>query len=190
MLINSNKKFMSLKKYQRIRLIIVFFLAMAVAFSITLKNFILPVILLIVATLIIMGLRRSVKEIIADERDYEVAGHASRWAITVFSSLACITTFVLCALRDLNPSYEIVASTLAYSTCFLMLVYSLIFRFYNKSFVGNGKWLYIILSIILFIVVLLGGMRLFSGEDNWVCQNGAWEKHGQPDFPAPVTECK
>jgi hypothetical protein len=46
--------------------------------------------------------------------------------------------------------------------------------------------------ILVFCVVLVGiwfGIRFLSGEDDWICQNGAWVKHGMPRAPAPTTPC-
>jgi hypothetical protein len=48
------------------------------------------------------------------------------------------------------------------------------------------------LIIIVFIFVLLCAvvlLRLLSGEDNWICQNGEWIKHGQPSGPPPSKSC-
>ncbi|MFA5188843.1 MAG: GerMN domain-containing protein [Patescibacteria group bacterium] len=50
-----------------------------------------------------------------------------------------------------------------------------------------------ILIIIIVLIIVLGGIilgvRFFSGEDNWICQNGEWTKHGQPSAPMPTTPC-
>jgi len=43
--------------------------------------------------------------------------------------------------------------------------------------------------IFLGLVFLLGVIRLFSGEDNWICQNGEWVKHGMPNAPKPTGIC-
>jgi hypothetical protein len=38
---------------------------------------------------------------------------------------------------------------------------------------------------------LLGlGLRLISGEDDWICSDGSWVKHGNPSQPIPSAECK
>jgi len=51
------------------------------------------------------------------------------------------------------------------------------------------KYYRIILLIILAFVVIILGMRFFSGEDDWICQNGEWVKHGQPDSAKPLISC-
>jgi hypothetical protein len=48
----------------------------------------------------------------------------------------------------------------------------------------------IILVIIVVGIVLVGLIRLFSGEDDWICQDGKWVKHGHPVTAQPTTECK
>lgn len=48
--------------------------------------------------------------------------------------------------------------------------------------------------ITVIVVIFLGtlmimGLRISGGEDNWICQNGQWVKHGNPSSPAPTAEC-
>lgn len=43
--------------------------------------------------------------------------------------------------------------------------------------------------IILALVFIVGVIRLVSGEDNWICQNGEWVKHGMPSAPQPTGTC-
>ncbi len=42
-----------------------------------------------------------------------------------------------------------------------------------------------IIYTILILVLLVAGIRFFSGEDGWMCNNGEWIKHGNPSAPAP-----
>lgn len=41
------------------------------------------------------------------------------------------------------------------------------------------------------LLILLGLLYLRSKtpEDTWICQNGAWVKHGNPTFPMPTRNC-
>jgi ABC-type uncharacterized transport system YnjBCD permease subunit len=98
--------------------------------------------------------------------------------------------FVFYALANQNSAYEFIAITLASSTCFLLLVYGFIFRYYNKITYSKNKYFYLTLIIVLMVLVIIFGIRLLSGEDNWICQKGQWVKHGNPDFAAPQAECK
>ena len=45
-----------------------------------------------------------------------------------------------------------------------------------------------LVAVILIITVL--GIRFLGGpEDDWICQNGQWVKHGQPSAPKPTIAC-
>jgi uncharacterized membrane protein len=181
---------MTLKKYQQIKLVLVVVIAMIFSQSIILKNYLIPIATLVISSLILILLRRRVKEVIADERDYALAGKSASWSIQIYSWIAVVTMFVLYAFKDLNPSYEPIAMTLAFSTCFLMLIYSFIFRFQNKIKFTKNKNKFIIFAIIFAIILSIFTLRLFSGEDNWICKNGKWIEHGHPSFPAPTVPCK
>lgn len=47
-------------------------------------------------------------------------------------------------------------------------------------------WLFVVIVI---IVVSLLSFRFFSQEDNWLCDNGQWVKHGNPSAPMPTSGC-
>jgi uncharacterized membrane protein len=180
---------MTLKKYQQIKLVMTVVIAIIFSQSIVFKNFIIPIIVLIISSLSLMILRRQVKEVVADERDRITAGTSALLTIQIFSWCSAIIMFVLYAFRDSNFLYQPIAMTLAFSTCILMTIYSFVFRFYNhvKFSEKKGK---IIALVIVFTVFLSIFIRLFSGKDSWVCRNGQWIKHGIPAVPAPITICK
>lgn len=181
---------MTLKQYHTARLIVTVLIAMIIGQSFVLKNFLIPLATVTIGPLVLLALRRRVKEVITDERDYATGGKAALLAIQIFSWIGVIVMFALYTARDLNPSYEPMGMMIAFAVCLLMLLYSAIFRFYNHEIYSRKKILYAVLSGLLLAIVLIGGIRAVSGEDNWICQNGAWVKHGNPSFPAPTVECK
>jgi len=181
---------MTLKQYTAIKLVIVVAIAMIFSRSILLGNYILPLTALAIAALALFYLRSRVSDVIADERDYLAGGKAALLAIQVYSWLAIILMLVLYANRAVNPAYETIAMTLAFSTCGLMLLYALLFRYHDKVKFSNKKILYGLFALGLLIVATVVGLRLLSGEDNWICQNGEWTKHGKPTFPAPTVACE
>ncbi|MDD5250996.1 MAG: DUF2178 domain-containing protein, partial [Patescibacteria group bacterium] len=122
--------------------------------------------------------------------DYATGGRAALLAIQIYSWAAVAGMFVLYALRDTNPAYEAVGLTLAYSTCALMLLYGVIFRYYNRFSLSSKRRLYVVFAALLFLALAVFGLRLFSGEDDWICQGGQWVRHGQPSFPAPSVPCR
>ncbi|MDD5252207.1 MAG: DUF2178 domain-containing protein, partial [Patescibacteria group bacterium] len=96
------------KQYQTIKLATVIVLAVAISQSVFYGNYLMPIALLIAASLALMLLRRKVKEVMADERDYATGGRAALLAIQIYSWAAVAGMFVLYALRDTNPAYEAV----------------------------------------------------------------------------------
>ena len=181
---------MTIKKYQQIKLAITVIVAVIFSQAILYQNYLILLATLVVASLVLIYLRRQIKEVIADERDYALAGKSASWAIQIYSWIAVVAMFILYAFKHLNPAYEPIAMTLAYSTCLLMVIYSFIYKFQNKIKFTPSKNKFLIIIIILSIVFGVFTIRLFSGEDNWVCQNGQWIKHGNPSFEAPKSICK
>ncbi len=52
------------------------------------------------------------------------------------------------------------------------------------------KIIYIIIGLAVIAVLVLTVRFVFGGpEDNWICQDGVWVKHGNPSFPEPVSGC-
>jgi hypothetical protein len=54
---------------------------------------------------------------------------------------------------------------------------------------SNKNALIIVAAVLLVAFLAILGVRFFSGEDNWVCQNGQWIKHGNPSAATPKTGC-
>lgn len=50
----------------------------------------------------------------------------------------------------------------------------------------NHKYSLIILGIIIVTAIVL---RILTPEDNWICQNGTWQKHGNPSKAQPREVC-
>lgn len=52
------------------------------------------------------------------------------------------------------------------------------------------KALIIIVAILFIALVTAGVLLLLRGkEDSWLCQNGVWEKHGNPSSSMPMEPC-
>lgn len=181
---------MTIQQYKKIKLVVVVLIAMVFSQSIVMKNYVVPIFLLAFSSLFLLYIRKKVKGVLADERDYLVAGKASLLAVQIYSWLGVIAMFILYANRDLNPFYEPIAITISFSVTLLLLLYSFIFRYYNKIKFSDKGLVYTFIILLIFIAMAITSVRLFSGEDDWICQNGEWVKHGNPSFSAPTTECK
>jgi uncharacterized membrane protein len=127
---------MTLKQYNVFRIIIVIALAMSISISITLENYYLPIILMAIALAIIYYLRQQLKagEVMADERDYKLAGDAARYTITAYGLVGVMGMFVLMALAENKESLIYALSQyLAFSICFLFLLNAFIFKLLSRK---------------------------------------------------------
>lgn len=174
-----------------LRMLITVVLAITVSISITAGNYIIPIPVTLACALLLFITKRKVKDVLEDERDFELGGHAARYAITTYTVFALIVIFILLNFRQNNPNFDAVASALAYSACFLLILYSIIFKYLAVKD-DSSRRKFVMAGVIALVLALLAivALRLFSGEDDWICQNGNWVKHGQPNFPAPKTLCR
>lgn len=124
---------MSLKQFKIVKLITVVILALIVSSSVSFGNYAIPLMALALAAAILYALRKRVKEVIADERDYQVGGKAAIMAVQLFSWVAALVALILYARRDANPVFEPLALTLSFSACFLLLLYSFLFKYYYRK---------------------------------------------------------
>jgi uncharacterized membrane protein len=142
---------LTLKQYNRVKLIVVFILAFSISQLMVFKNFFIPVILVLLSSLFLFYLRRRVNGVIVDERDYATGGKSALLAIQIYSWISVICIFVFFSLSLSNPIYENIAITLAFSVCILMLLYSLIFQYYNKINFFDKRLIYVFTVLVLFV---------------------------------------
>lgn len=126
---------MNKKTYRLCRLSIIIVLSMSISVSITLNNYYLPIIFMLTAASALYYCRKHFrpKGAVADERDYQSAGKASRYTITIFSWLGALLTFVLMAVSQKQGELYILSQYLAYTVCFLMLLNSALYKYFNKK---------------------------------------------------------
>lgn len=126
---------MTKKQYMICRLAIIVLLSFLISLSISLNNYYLPLVFAATAAAGLHYCRKQLKtgEIIADERDYQVAGKAARYAISIYSLLGVVGVFVLMAISHKNGMLYILSQYLAFSICFLMLLNAFLFKYLNKK---------------------------------------------------------
>ncbi|MFA5009389.1 MAG: DUF2178 domain-containing protein [Candidatus Paceibacterota bacterium] len=130
---------MQAKTFFFIRILTAIFLAMIVSVSITLGNFILPLVAMVTAIVFLWTTKKKVQAILEDELDYKIAGEASRLAVMIYAMLSAALGIYFIACRENNYIYEILGSVLCYSTCFLMILQSLIFKYLRNKNYQNIK---------------------------------------------------
>jgi len=162
----------SLKKYNKIRFIIVILIAIIISQSLVYENYIIPIFVIIIWSLILFFIRGKVKEIIADERDYIIWWKAAIYSIQIFSWIWAISMFILYYFQNSFPIFETIAQTLWFLICFLMLLYSFIFSLLNKEWKFDKKLiLYTIYLIILVWFFLYWFFHMIINKDEKLKEN-------------------
>ena len=124
---------MTKKAFSIYRIIAVSIVTIIVSIFINYGNWYLPVISIMASWLFLYTLRRRVKEVIADERDYIIAGKASGLAMKIYISFSVIIGLILYSTGKENEILFNIATTLLYSACFLMIFYAVLFKIYERK---------------------------------------------------------
>jgi len=189
---------MTIKQYRYYRLIIVMLIAATTSLAVNINNYAIPLIAITAGIVLMTGARRKVKGILADERDYALAGNAARHSLTIFVFILVIGMFGFMALQNNNREFSSLANLLAYLACTLMLINLAVFRFLkaresreSKSFIKNFKhYLPAILLSLAATIVLIASLRILTPEDTWICADGQWVRHGYPNTDLPTKICR
>lgn len=128
---------MTKKQYLFCRLAVIIMLSFLISTSLSLGNYYLPLVFMLTAMAVLYYCRKQLKtkDVLVDERDYQIAGRAARYTLYIYSWLGAIGAFVLIALADKKGNFYSISRYLALSVCFLMLTNVLIFRYLS----GRGK---------------------------------------------------
>ena len=129
---------MKFKTYQFWKLLLVVLVAVLVGWSVPSGNPYIPIPAAVVVMVVMLVLRRRVKEVVVDERTYSVANRASRTAFqvgTLFMALIGATLLAL-AYGD-SPALEPVGYALIYSAAGFLLIYLVSYNLYNRKLGGK-----------------------------------------------------
>ncbi len=128
---------MSYKKFKLWRTIIII-VAILVGWSVANNNALIPVPAVIAGTVIVLLLRRGMKEVIVDERVFSVADKAAMLVFRTFVIIAGLTAATMLALNhERYPDLEQAGFTLAYSVCALLLFYYIAYVYFNRKYGGK-----------------------------------------------------
>lgn len=130
---------MDIKTYAILRTIIVVLLAAIFSASVAANNYIIPFAAAIAAMAVLIPMKKKVQAVLEDERDYFLAGNAARYALSIYCVFGAIASLVLMANRNVNPEFELIGSLVAYSTCGLLILQSIIFKIMKNKNYANAK---------------------------------------------------
>lgn len=124
---------MKSKQYRLYKLIISFLLAGLIGSFVVAGNFIIPLIALSVTVILMFILKKNVDESISDERIEYISGKSSRIVFAITTSSMAVTGLILISLRNIYPQYYLIGNILAYITCGIMFIYTIVFKYYSSK---------------------------------------------------------
>lgn len=104
-----------------------------------------------------------------------------RWKTWVGAIVALIILFS--PMLGAGISLILSAAALMVLALFIHRLDPTYFRLHRKRIVGA----FIVALVVAAAAVVV--MRGFSGEDDWICADGQWVKHGNPSAPMPTELC-
>lgn len=130
---------MNLKTYQKWRMVLTAIIGAVSAISVIIGNAYILITAVIVGIIVIIALRRMVKEVIADERTYTIAYKAARLTLSVVGiGMAVIGAMLLAFSRDdLSATLAQVGFALVYATCGLLVINLAAYTYYNRKLGGK-----------------------------------------------------
>lgn len=125
---------MSRKWFRVYGFIITMAVGALIGWSVAIGNAVIPIPAAIGGAGLLYLLRKQLKEVIEDERNYRISEKASRTTIQISAFLMGIIGAVLIALNIGGTSpFKEVGLTLAFSACALLLLYLTFYSYYSRK---------------------------------------------------------
>ena len=124
---------MKQKKYKIYKALMVILLTIAIVLLVSVGNYILSLIIFIVAIVFEVLLRRKAAFPLTDERLDAIGGKASRVVLVTFVLLMAAAGVILISLRNLSTYYLIIGNILIGVESAMMLFYAILFKYYSRN---------------------------------------------------------
>ncbi|MFH0818594.1 MAG: DUF2178 domain-containing protein [Patescibacteria group bacterium] len=181
---------MQLKNYHQVQNVISFITLIGLYFCLTGNHYFIAVLIMILAYIGVYVIRKTVKDVVLDERDQALNNQAFRVAVYGYAVLATITIILLSLGSLSKPEYSAIFITFIVSITIIFFLQKLFYIYYQKFIHLEKKGIYIVFGVGIILVLLIGMLRFFNGEDDWICKEGKWVAHGHPQSAMPISECK
>ena len=123
---------MTLKQYTISRLSVVVLIAVAVSFLVVQNNYLLAIVVIVTGMAVMYSLKKRVKDVLADERDWHLAGKSAMITLNIYAIVTTFGGFGMLVLSSRYPELKQTANWLFYSVCALLLLNSSIFTYYRR----------------------------------------------------------
>ena len=109
-------------------------MAALIGWSIATENAVVPIPTVLGGVVLLYLLRRRVKDVVQDERNYRISEKASRFAIQVFALVTAISGVTLTAVSaDDSSLFREVGLTLAFCACGLLVLYLISYAYHSRK---------------------------------------------------------
>jgi uncharacterized membrane protein len=123
---------MEYKQYRIYKLLMVILLAIAIVLLVSAGNYVLSLIIFIVAIVFEFLMRKKAKFALTDERLDAICGRASRVVLVTFALLLAAAGIILISRRNISYYCLIIGNILIGIESAMMLLYAILFKYYSR----------------------------------------------------------
>ena len=129
---------MSIKTYRLWMVVITMIVAALVGWSVTTGSVLVPIPTFLAGAIILYLFQRRVKAFTEDERVHSIVNQASRRTVEIVVIFMAISGATLIAMsQGGSPDLEPAGLTLAYSVCATLIIYNILYTYYNRKYSGK-----------------------------------------------------
>ena len=129
---------MSIRTYRLWMVVITIIVAALVGWSVTTGNVLIPIPTFLAGAIILYLFHRRVKAFTEDERARSIVNQASRRTVEIIVIFMAIAGATLIAMsQGGSPDLEPAGLTLAYSVCATLIIYNILYTYYNRKYSGK-----------------------------------------------------
>ena len=126
---------MNKKSYTIFRILIVIAIGIAVGWSVTSGNAIVPIPVVLIGIGLLYFMRSNVKDILEDERLNKIREKSSRLTFQIFGITAAVTGAVMLALsKNMYPNLASIGFTLIYTVCALLILDYIAYAYFARKY--------------------------------------------------------
>ena len=127
---------MNRKQFRILSLLTVMVMGSVVGFSVSIGNPMLAVGVVLAGMAVMYNLKSRLEGVVEDERISQISQKASRVTLQTVATGLAIGGAVLIAMRDTYPGHTDLGFFMAYTSCGVLVLYSLFYKYYNREYGG------------------------------------------------------
>ena len=126
---------MNKKRFTLYRILILIAIGIAVGWSVSAGNAIVPIPVVLIGIGLLYFLRRNVTDVLEDERLNKIREKSSRLTFQIFGVTAAVAGAVVIALsKSVYPDIEQIGFTLIYSVCVLLIIDYIVYAYFARKY--------------------------------------------------------